>query len=313
MAKLSSIPVAVVALVVSAFVRPQNAIAQGSASGGCKALDAETRTRIVHVVARSAHTEPLLPAIEEEKLVPGTCYWQISLSVASSNRRLTLFLAPDRRFVLSNLTDVSVDPWVEEGKRAEQLAQHAEHDHAPTRGPGAAPVTVVVFSDLQCPYCRGFSDMVERYRKENPNRVRLVFRNLPLSTHDWGTPAARAGVCISQQSSSAFWKFHDLMLNKQTSITRENLPGNISEFLKDTPEIRGDEYLKCMNSTVPESRLGQDLSEAVSLRLDATPTIFINGRKYTGFRDDAAFALAVNLANPAEFHGTQNSAVQPAK
>jgi hypothetical protein len=62
-----------------------------------------------------------------------------------------------------------------------------------------------------------------------------------------------------------------------------------------------------------EGRLGQDLSEAVSLRLDATPTIFINGRKYTGFRDDAAFALAVNLANPAEFHGTQNSAVQPAK
>ena len=136
-------------------IRPQNAIAQGSAPA-CKPLDAETRTRIVHVVARSAHTEPLLPSIEEEKLVPGTCYWQISLSVASSNRRLTPFLAPDRRFVLSNLTDVSVDPWVEEGRRAEQLAQHAEHDHAPTRGPGAAPVTIVVFSDLHVPIVAAF-------------------------------------------------------------------------------------------------------------------------------------------------------------
>ena len=184
--------------------------------------------------------------------------------------------------------------------RAEQLVHQAEEDHAPVRGPNVAPVTIVVFSDLQCPYCSAFSEMVERYRKANPDRVRLVFRNLPLSVHDWAMPAARTGVCIYQQSVSAFWRFHDILLSRQKTITGANLATTITEFLANTPELRGEDYSRCMDSTLPQNRLDQDLAEAMSFRLDATPTIFINGRKYTGFRDDAAFALAINLATPSE-------------
>jgi len=274
--------------------------ALGQRARACDDLDTETRAKIIRNIARSAHTEPLLPVIEEETLVPGTCYRRLSLSVASSTVRLTLYLSPDRRFVFSNLTDVSVDPWIEESQRSKQLAQQAEKDQAPTRGPGTAPVMMVVFSDLQCPYCAAFSETVERYRKANPDRIRVVFRNLPLSVHEWAAPAARAGICIFQQSPASFWKFHDSVLSKQRAITANNLPATIADFLASAPELNKEAYSKCMASNLPQQNLDQDLAEAMSLKIDATPTIFINGRKYTGFRDDAAFALAINLATQAE-------------
>ncbi|HEX2713528.1 MAG TPA: DsbA family protein [Candidatus Acidoferrales bacterium] len=202
------------------------------------------KSRIVHTIARSAHTDPLLPAIEKQ----------------------------------------------------------AEVDHAPSRGPDTAPVTVVVFSDFQCPYCATFAEMAERYRKDNPDRIRLVFRNLPLPVHDWAELAARAGACIAQQSPSAFWKFHDLLFSKQKSITRETLPSTISDFLASATELRSDEYSKCMDSSRAQTRLDQDLAEARSLDIQATPTIFVNGRKYPGFRDDPALAAAINLESPRVHH-----------
>jgi protein-disulfide isomerase len=266
----------------------------------CAPLNEEIHTRIIRSVARSAHTEPLLPTIDEETLVPGTCYWQLSLSIANTNRRLTVYLSPDRRFVFSTLLDVSADPWAVDAQLSDRLKREAAKDQSPSRGAETAPVTVVVFSDFQCPYCATFSDMVERYGKDNPNRIRAVFRNLPLPVHDWAMPAARAGACVSGQSSSAFWKFHDLLFSKQKSITVENLPAIIIGFIEGTPELQSDAYSKCIGSALPQIRLDQDLVEARSLSLDATPTIFINGRKYAGFRDDAAFALAINLATPTE-------------
>jgi hypothetical protein len=274
-------------------------LGRGQELGACSVLDDAAKSRIIRAVARSAHTEPLLPTIDDQRLVPGTCYRQLSLSVASSNRRLTLFLSPDGKFVFSSLLDVSVDPWTADARRSEELTHLAASDGVPVRGPEKAPVEVVVFSDFQCPYCATFNEITERYRKANPDRIRVVHRNLPSPVHAWSGPAARAGVCIQQQNPPAFWKFHDLMFSRQKEITTESLPSLISNFLASTSEARRESYDRCMESSVPQQRLDQDLAEARSLNLDTTPAIFINGRRYTSFRDDAAFALAINLATPS--------------
>lgn len=266
----------------------------------CAPINADVRLRVLHSVQRLFHTEPILPVIDDERFVPSTCFWQVSVSVPNSDKHWVLYLSPDRRFLSGTLLDVSVDPIIADEKVSLRLKREIEKDQPPIRGPDGAPVTIVVFSDFQCPYCTAFHEVVERYRKTNPDRVRLVFRNLPLPVHDWAVQAARAGVCMSQQSLSAFWKYHDLILSKQKSLTAENLPTTITELLANTPEVRGEGYSKCVNSGFPERRLGEDLAEARSLNVDATPTIFINGRKYTSFRDDAAFSFAINLATPTQ-------------
>jgi len=264
----------------------------------CEPIAGDLRSHIVRVVARSAHTEPVLPTIEEEKLVPGTCYWQLSLSAANSSRKLTLFLTPDRRFLSSKLIDLYVDQETVDAQLASKLYEDAEGDHVPILGSGA-PVTVVVFADFQCPYCASFEESVGRYRRANPGRIRLVFRNLPLSVHAWATPAARAGVCIYNQDPSAFWRFHDFIFSEQRNITAETLSLTVSEFVARTPGIRTEDYSKCLSSALPQQRLDRDLANARSLAIQSTPTIFINGRKYAGFVNDAAFALAVDLAASA--------------
>lgn len=266
----------------------------------CAPINEKDRLRVLHSVERLFHTEPVLPVIDEERFVTGTCFWQISVSVPNSDRHWVLYLSPDRRFLSGTLLDISTDPVDEEKQLSVQLKEQAEKDRAPTRGSDAALVNVVVFSDFQCSYCAAFSEIAERYRRQNPERIRLVFRNLSLLVHDWATPAARAGVCISKQSPSAFWKFHDLLFSKQKSITAESLPATLSGFIASTPELQSDDYSECMASTFPQNRLDQDLAEARSFGIEATPTVFINGRRYIGFRDDAAFALAINLATPAE-------------
>jgi protein-disulfide isomerase len=282
----------------SFFLWPRVALAQNPVR--CQPLDAEIRTRILRIVARSAHTEPIMPTIEEEKLVLDTCYWQLTLAVKNSNRRLTLYLAPDRHFVFSNLTDISVDPLLEDAKIAAQLSAHAKRDHAPETGPTSAQVEVVVFSDFQCPYCATFSQMIERWQKENAGRIRIVFRNLPLPVHEWAEPAARAGFCISRQSVPAFWKFHDLLFSKQNEINAERLPSVINQFLSGTTDLQSETFKECIASEFPQKHLAIDLEEARSFDVQAIPTVFINGRKYAGFRDDAGLAFAINLATTAD-------------
>jgi protein-disulfide isomerase len=218
------------------------------------------------------------------------------LSVPNSARRWILYLAPDKRFLVSSLWDLSVDPVEADTQTGAQLVQRADAQHAPARGPESAPATVVEFSDFQCSFCAAFAQTFQRYAKENPDKVRLIFRNFPLPEHGWAMGAARAGICIAQQSSAAFWQFHDFVFARQQGLTEESLTSAIEGFVASVPDLNRDLYARCMATSYPQARLEQDLAEARSLDIHATPTLFINGRRYGGLRDDSAFKSAVDLA-----------------
>jgi protein-disulfide isomerase len=113
--------------------------------------------------------------------------------------------------------------------------------------------------------------------------------------HDWAELAARAGICISQQSPAAFWKFHDFLFPKQTTLTDGTVASVVSDFVTEE-RLSNDDYSRCIIDSKSKQRLDLDLSEARSYGVSATPTVFVNGKKYLGFRDEAAFATAVNLA-----------------
>jgi protein-disulfide isomerase len=153
----------------------------------------------------------------------------------------------------------------------------------PSRGPADAPVTIVEFSDLQCPHCKEAQPTLNKLLSEEKN-VRVVFQNFPLPNHDWSTKAAAYADCVGRSSSDTFFKFVDSVFENQTEITATNADEKLTA-LADKAGAKGTDIAAC--AAKPETATRVEHSEALGKSLDvtATPTMFINGRKIGGGLD----------------------------
>jgi protein-disulfide isomerase len=146
----------------------------------------------------------------------------------------------------------------------------------PARGPANAPVTIVEFSDLQCPHCREANPTVERLVNENPN-VRFVLQNFPLPTHNWAGKAAAYADCVGRASNDAFWKFVDSVFAAQEQITADNGDEKLAR-IADTSGVKGSDIAACAAKPETQSRVEASVNLGKSLGVNSTPTLFVNGR-----------------------------------
>jgi protein-disulfide isomerase len=295
----SKVSITVHALSAIALTLFSSVFLLAQAPGKCAPLDADTRSRALRAAARSMGAEQAFPEIDHEALLPDTCYWQLFVNLPH-DRHAVLFVSPDHRFVSPALWDMSADPDKEDAKVDAQLRSGALADQVPFSGPERAPVTLVLFSDLECPYCANFSRMLEQYERENPGKLRVIYRNSPLPMHPWAKEAARSGICVAQQSSEAFWRFQSFLFARQKETSADNLGVMIDRFLQTMPDAQRAKYTECMATPYPDARLQQDLAEVNAFHIHSTPTMFINGRRYRGFPNEEAFAAAVNANTHAE-------------
>src|SRR5262249_62043127 len=93
----------------------------------------------------------------------------------------------------------------------------------PTRGPKDAPVTIVEFSDFECPYCGAAHDTVEQVMSTYPGKVRLVYRQFPLSFHPHAAKAAEASLCALDQGGGKVWEDHDVLFYNQKKLAPDDL------------------------------------------------------------------------------------------
>jgi protein-disulfide isomerase len=154
-----------------------------------------------------------------------------------------------------------------------KLAREAK---GPSRGPATAPVTIVEFSDLQCPHCKEANPTVEKLLSEDPN-IHFILQSFPLSMHNWALKGAAYADCVGRASQDAFWKFIDGVYAAQADITAENADQKLTE-LADQAGVKGPDMAAC--STLPETqtRVENSISLGKSVDVNATPTLFINGR-----------------------------------
>ena len=150
---------------------------------------------------------------------------------------------------------------------------------APSVGPDAAhaKVTVVEFLDFQCPYCQVSAGIVvQLFEKYQGQPVRFVFRNLPLETlHPYATPAAHAGLCANEQKK--FIPFYSIAYSRQSEIT----PDNLYLFARDAG-LNMNSFSSCMSKGIYYSQIQKDVSDAINLGAQGTPTWFINGQRFEG-------------------------------
>ena len=212
--------------------------------------------------------------------VENSCFKRMTLNGKTQMNvwSLELFVSPDNRFISTDLMDLGEDPVLAEIKKDQETMNRLSQGTVPWRGRMDAPVTIIEFSDFQCPYCRGFSNLLKSELKNHPESVRVVFRNLPLSIHDWAKPAAEGAACGLLQGQEAFWKIHDRLFADQDKITNENIRGHLISAALDE-HLNVDEFVKCLDNQLSTGLVLRDVKAASLYQVAGTPTIFLNGER----------------------------------
>ena len=145
----------------------------------------------------------------------------------------------------------------------------------PTWGPANAPVQIIEFSDFQCPFCQRAGPVLQKLRATFGDRVRLVFKDLPLPSHPNAFQAAEAAQCAHEQSK--FWEYHDVLFANQNALGRDDLKRHAAGLGLDAAKF---------NACFDEGRTGRlvqaDMNESERYGVSSTPTFFINGRLLSG-------------------------------
>jgi protein-disulfide isomerase len=147
--------------------------------------------------------------------------------------------------------------------------------HSPRKGPKNAKVTIVEFSDFQCPFCSRVVPTLHEIHEKYPNDVAVVFVNQPLSFHDKARPAAKAFLAAHKQGKA--WEMHDKLFENQQALTPENF-----ELWAKEMGLDAGKFTKDMTDPATEQAVADDQALANSVGATGTPTFFVNGRQLTG-------------------------------
>jgi protein-disulfide isomerase len=152
----------------------------------------------------------------------------------------------------------------------------------PSTGPSSAPVTIIEFSDFQCPFCRAAEGSLRQVRQKYGDQVKLVYMDFPLGFHPHAMDAARAARCAADQDK--FWPFHDALFVDQKKLDADNLRLTAAKVGLDR-----DKFNACFGSDKHDAGIRQDMAEGNSLGVSGTPTFFINGRELVGAQQAPKF------------------------
>jgi protein-disulfide isomerase len=157
-------------------------------------------------------------------------------------------------------------------------------DDDPARGGGAnAPVTIVEFSDFQCPYCSRAENVVDDVMKKYGEKVRLVYRDYPLSFHPNAENAAMASECAQEQNK--YWEMHKAMFANQAKLAATDLVETAGTLGMDK-----DKFKSCLDTGKFRTEVQKDFQDGQKAGVSGTPTFFINGVMIVGARDIASFS-----------------------
>ena len=157
--------------------------------------------------------------------------------------------------------------------------------NGPAKGPAKAPVTIVEFSDMQCPHCAKAAPAIDQLLAQEPE-ARFIFQNFPLPAHNWAEKAAGYVDCVGRSSvgeasNDAVWKFIQKAFDEQVNITEANADEKL-KAIATASGVNGDEIAACAAKADTKARVEASVALGKSVGVSGTPALFINGRNVPG-------------------------------
>ena len=193
------------------------------------------------------------------------------------------------------VADLVIRRWEREPVRQIPVDTGRDYIH----GPEDAPITLVEFSDFQCPFCRDATVVTREVLERRAGDVRVVFKNLPLDVacneylrqplHPFACESAVLARCAGEQKEELFWSAHDALF-AVPRLSREAvdaIPGNLP--------VSQEELSECMSAGEALSEVKEDIAVASELGVTSTPTFFLNGRRVSDYRFGALDALVEHV------------------
>jgi protein-disulfide isomerase len=212
----------------------------------------------------------------KETAVDGILETSIDVVIENNKQAAKFYVTKDGRFLFrGELSDMTKDPL------AEARAQIQMND-APSVGDKNAPVTIVEYSDFQCPVCKNLHDVLRGILPNYTGKVRVVFKDFPIEQlHPWARTAAIAGRCAYQQEPKSFWKMYDLVYDNQEVISAANAWAKMTDYAKQSG-LNAEAFKTCMASPEPSAAVDASRENGQKLDVNSTPTVFVNGRRMVG-------------------------------
>jgi protein-disulfide isomerase len=217
----------------------------------------------------------LTVSVPKDSEVPGLLETTVDVKDGDNSQSAKFYVSKDGKYLVrGDVSDLSKDPLAETRARIQMK-------DAPSLGDPKAPVTLVEFSDFECPVCRSLHDVLRGMLPNFP-QVRVVFKDFPLEQlHPWARTAALAGRCAYQQDPKAFWKVYDAIYDQQEVISASNAWSKMTDFAA-AAGLNPDAFKACMASPEAGADVDASRTNGQELEVNSTPTVFVNGRRLVG-------------------------------
>ena len=218
----------------------------------------------------------------------------VNLAQCVQENRSCKQCVPAANYLVKQVQRGSTRSQVEAAYRARfsvDMVKNIELDDSPAKGPSGAPVVLVEFADFECPACGAARPLLDDLYKKYDGQMRFVFKNFPLSIHQYAEKAARAGVAAHKQNK--FWEMHAALYDNQQQLE----PSNVERLAKSIG-LDMTRFVKDRDSEAVADLVARDRKEGEQLELTGTPSIFINGRKFertSDFKEDLEDWVALEI------------------
>ena len=225
--------------------------------------------------------------------VPGLAEVSIVLTNPQGSNPSRLLVSADGKHALTgDILPFGAKPFDEARAKLEKGV------NGPAKGPAKAAVTIVEFSDMQCPHCAKAAPAIEQLLAQEPE-AHFVFQNFPLPAHNWAEKAAGYIECVGRAPNDAVWKFIQKTFDEQANITEANADEKL-KAIATASGANGDEIAACAVKPDTKAKIEASIALGKSVGVTSTPTLFINGRNFPG-------AASVDvLKKVVEFQASQN-------
>jgi protein-disulfide isomerase len=207
--------------------------------------------------------------------VPGLAEVLVVITNAQGSNPNRLLVSSDGKHAITgDVLPFGAKPFEEARARLEKGV------NGPAKGPAKAVVTIVEFSDMQCPHCQKAAPTIDQLLAQEPD-ARFVFQSFPLPAHNWAEKAADYVDCVGRASNDAVWKFIQKTFDEQANITEANTDEKL-KAIATASGVNGDEIGACAAKPDTKARVEASVALGKSVGVNGTPTLFINGRNVPG-------------------------------